>query len=168
MFTTVVLMERQNIRRGMLHSHVEPNPRKLLNFFSPKQIFLTSLHSDIALLEMSDWWKNFAAVLCFNWKVQDDFSIYGKASYEQNLSECDFYDAVPLDCLISSGSRLTKCGVGFEYQPTACKDVRIHGVLSYCKTRNEDAQGTLLSFVNTMNVNFGITWRMDIHRMFVD
>lgn len=119
-------------------------------------------------LSADDWGKNYAAVICFNFHLTDDFNIYGKGSYEQNLSETDFLNVNNLDCLILPGSRISKYGFGFEYNPSFCKDVRLHGVLSYCHNSLEDMTGVENFRTNTVTANIGITWHMNIHRMFME
>ena len=119
-------------------------------------------------LATDDWGKNFAAIVCFNFHLTNDFNIYAKGAYEQNLSEVDFINPAALDCLIASGSRIAKYGIGFEYNPSFCKDVRLHGVLSYNNFRNENINGNQLSFTDQFNANIGITWHMNIHRMFME
>ena len=117
-----------------------------------------------------DWGKNFAAVFCFNFHLTKDFNIYGKCSYEQNHSEVDFLNtsSLGLDCLIPAGHSYTKYGFGFEYNPSFCKDVRLHGVLSYCRNGIENAAGEENDRTNTITANIGITWHMNIHRMFME
>ena len=117
-----------------------------------------------------DWCKNYAAVACFNFHLTNDFNIYAKAAYEQNLSEVDFLSTKPygLDVLIGSGEKYLFYGFGFEYNPSFCKDVRLHGVLSYCDNVTENANGNQITFKNTLTANIGITWHMNIHRMFME
>lgn len=121
-------------------------------------------------LAADDWGKNFAAVFCFNFHLTKDFNIYGKCSYEQNHSEVDFLNTsgLGLDCLIPAGHSYAKYGFGFEYNPSFCKDVRLHGVLSYCRNGIEDAAGAENDRINTVTANIGITWHMNIHRMFME
>ena len=121
-------------------------------------------------LDADDWGKNFAAVFCFNFHLTKDFNIYGKCSYEQNHSEVDFLNTsgLGLDCLIPAGHSYAKYGFGFEYTPSFCKDVRLHGVLSYCRNGIENAAGAENDRINTVTANIGITWHMNIHRMFME
>lgn len=129
-------------------------------------LYIDLIHHALAT---DDWGKNFAAIACFNFHLTKDFNIYGKASYEQNLSDVDFADpSTPLDCLIGAGQRIAKYGIGFEYNPSFCKDVRLHGVLSYNDFSTEDANANQLSFKHQLSANIGITWHMNIHRMFME
>lgn len=119
-------------------------------------------------LSRNDFGKNYAAIACFNFHLTNDFNIYGKASYEQNKSEVDLQTINNLDCLIPAGSTITKYGIGFEYNPSFCKDVRLHGVLSYCENHIENPNFNISSHNDTFTINLGITWHMNIHRMFME
>ncbi len=130
-------------------------------------LYIDLIHHALAT---DDWGKNYATVICFNFHLTNDLNLYGKCSYEQNLSDEDFNNnnAYGLDCLIATGNRFAKYGIGFEYNPSFCKDVRLHGVLSYCQNSIENAAGIETSHTNTLSVNVGITWHMNIHRMFLE
>ena len=130
-------------------------------------VYLDLIHHALAT---DDWGKNFAAVFCFNYHLTSDFNIYGKCSYEQNLSDADFVNtyAFDLDCLIAAGNKFAKYGIGFEYNPSFCKDVRLHGVISYIHNSVEDNLAADINRTNTISANIGITWHMNIHRMFVE
>ena len=130
-------------------------------------LYLDLIHHALA---SDDWGKNFAAVICFNFHITDDFNIYAKGAFEQNLSEVDFLSVQPydLDVLIGKGNKFLFYGFGFEYNPSFCKDVRLHGVLSYCDNNIEDKDGNKQSFTKTLTANIGITWHMNIHRMFLE
>ena len=130
-------------------------------------LYIDLIHHALA---SDDWGKNFAAVGCLNFHLTDDFNLYAKGAYEQNLSEADFASVLPydLDILIGQGNKFLFYGVGFEYNPSFCKDVRLHGVLSYCDHTLEDAAGNTTSFTHTLTANIGITWHMNIHRMFME
>lgn len=139
-------------------------------------------------LSTNDWGKDFAAVACFNFHLTEAFNIYGKWAYEQNLSDAAFNKnaldptnpsvnpldpegllsplGYNLDVLIGTGNKFMFYGIGFEYNPPFCKDVRLHGVVSYCDNDVENKDGDRLSFKDTFTVNLGITWHMNIHRMF--
>ena len=119
-------------------------------------------------LDVDDWGKNFAGIACFNFHLTKDFNIYGKISYEQNKSEVDLLSNNELDCLIPAGSTIAKYGIGFEYNPSFCKDVRVHGVLSYCDNKMDNSYANTNWETKTINVNLGITWHMNIHRMFME
>ena len=121
-------------------------------------------------LSSNDWGKDYAAVACFNFHLTNDFNIYGKWAYEQNLSDIAFNNTLPynLDVLIGDGEKYQFYGFGFEYNPSFCKDVRLHGVVSYCDKNVEDQAGSQLSFTKKLTANIGITWHMNIHRMFME
>lgn len=121
-------------------------------------------------LAADDWGKNYAGVICFNFHLTEAFNIYGKCSYEQNLSEAEFLNTsgFDLDCLIPAGNSFAKYGFGFEYVPSFCKDVRLHGVVSYCDNKVQNSNGDITSHNKTITANLGITWHMNIHRMFLE
>lgn len=135
--------------------------------FDRWDLYLDLIHHALA---KDDWGKNYAAVCCFNFHITDDFNIYAKGAYEQNRSEVDFLSTLPwdLDVLIGKGNSYLFYGFGFEYNPSFCKDVRLHGVLSYCDNKVKDANDVQTSFTETLTANIGITWHMNIHRMFME
>lgn len=128
-------------------------------------LYVDLIHHALAI---DDWGKNFAGIVCFNFHLTKDFNIYGKVSYEQNKSDVDLASNNELDCLITAGSTITKYGIGFEYNPSFCKDVRLHGVLSYCDNEMDNTYTNTSWKTKTATVNLGITWHMNIHRMFME
>lgn len=128
-------------------------------------IYVDLIHHALA---SDDWGKNFAIVSCLNVHVSDDINIFAKGAYEQNHSEADFNSVDELDCLISSGHSHLTYGIGFEYNPSFCKDVRLHGFIANRDNRVEDAAGNEVGKTSTLTANIGITWHMNIHRMFME
>lgn len=128
-------------------------------------IYLDIIHHS---LSKEDWGKNFAVVSCMNFLLSDDFNIFIKGAYEQNHSEEDFLNlsGTSLDCLVQSGHSYTTYGIGFEYKPSFCKDVRLHGFIANRNDREEDINGNEIGKTTSLNANIGITWHMNIHRMF--
>ena len=130
-------------------------------------IYLDLIHHS---LESDDWGKNFAVVSCMNFLVTDDVNIFIKGAYEQNHSEKDFLNfsamGTSIDCLMEAGTSQVTYGIGFEYKPAFCKDVRLHGFVAKRDIYAEDINGNELGNVHSLNVNIGITWHMNIHRMF--
>ena len=134
-------------------------------------IYLDLLHHNLAT---DDWGKNFGVVSCFNFLVTKDLNLFAKAAYEQNASEVDIlrYNATgkSLDCLVRAGHCYKLCGLGLEYKPAFCKDVRLHGFVAY---RDDKEMGRVSATgldenTNHLNVNAGITWNMDVHKMLKD
>lgn len=120
-------------------------------------------------LTTDDWGKNFAIVSCLNFLVADDLNIFIKGGYEQNHSDADYINlggTTSQDCLIEAGHSYATYGLGFEYKPKVCKDVRIHGYVANRNVRVNDANGVLVDYADRLTANVGITWHMNIHRMF--
>ena len=128
-------------------------------------IYVDLIHHALAA---DDWGKDFAIVSCLNAHVTDDLNIFAKGAYEQNHSAEDFNTVADLDCLVGTGNSHATYGIGFEYIPSFCKDVRLHGFVANRNTRVEDANGVKMSTTNTLTANIGITWHMNIHRMFME
>lgn len=119
-------------------------------------------------LDADDWGKNYAVVSCLNFHINNELNIFAKGAYEQNKSQVDLTSATAIDCLTPAGSSIATYGIGFEYNPSFCKDVRLHGFVANRNTTVEDAAGTQTDKVNTLTANIGITWHMNIHRMFME
>lgn len=126
-------------------------------------IYLDLFHHALA---NDDWGKDLGFATCFNYLITDDLNLFAKCSYEQNFSEADFQNLQALDFLVESGHSYWTYGLGFEYHPAKCKDVRIHGFVANRNDRQEAANGTEVGTCNTLTANVGITWHMNIHRMF--
>jgi len=128
-------------------------------------IYVDLIHHSLAA---DDWGKNFAVISCLNFLVADNLNIFVKGGYEQNLSDVDLVNVggVSFDCLAEAGHRYATYGLGFEFRPKRCQDVRLHGYLANRNVRVEDATGTEISRTDRLTVNTGITWHMNIHRMF--
>lgn len=120
-------------------------------------IYLDLIHHAVAT---DDWGKNYAIVSCLNFLVADDLNLFVKGAYEQNKSEADLLTTDALDCLIPGGTSYATYGIGFEYKPSFCTDVRLHGFVAG-RTQDDETGKT-----NTLTGNIGITWHMNIHRMF--
>lgn len=109
----------------------------------------------------SDWGNNFAIVSCFNFQLTPSFNLFAKGGYEQNRSDKSV-DGMGIkgrfDCLVPEGESFTTYGLGFELRPTFCRDLRIHG---YVASRHHTALDRPSD--NSLFVNGGITWDMDIH-----
>ncbi len=128
-------------------------------------IYVDFIHHSVST---DDWGKNFAVVSCLNFLVADDLNIFVKGAYEQNHSEEDLLSPSSLDGLVEAGHSYLTYGLGFEYKPAFCKDVRVHGYLANQDVRVEDINGTETSRVRQLTANVGITWHMNIHRMFLE
>lgn len=129
-------------------------------------IYVDLIHHE---LTGSEWGSIYAAVSCLNVHITDAFNIFIKGAYERNHSKSDMDNpAVALDCLISAGNELSTYGIGFEYTPSFCKDVRLHGFVANRVTNVHDNTNTLTETTSSLTANIGITWHMNIHRMFLE
>lgn len=125
----------------------------------------------------NDILKNFAVVSCANVYFDNGLNFFVKGAYEQNKSN----EVIPnfgqnglFDCLMQEpGKSYCTYGVGMEYHPLACKDFRFHAFVANRETVDDGSvlstsdQPTIAipSVANSLQVNLGITWDMDIHRM---
>lgn len=134
-----------------------------------------------------DLGKNFAVVSCANLYFDNGINVFVKGAYEQNKSN----ELIPnfgrdglFDCLIEPGMSYCTYGVGMEYHPVKCKDFRFHAFVANRKSQQDPASGiineapatghslpfqpvapALPTITNSLQINLGITWDMDIHRM---
>lgn len=114
--------------------------------------------------------KNYAIISCANIYFDDNFSIFIKGGYEHNedQNELTYFELThggSLDCLSSPGLTYAFYGIGFEYRPVKCHDVRIHGFIAdFNSTRYAEPAQNTFGYVDTdwLNINLGITWDMNI------
>lgn len=135
-------------------------------------VYLDLMHHSFGT---DDWGKNFGVVSCANFAVNDDWNLFIKGAYEQNRSEYEVMAlGSSLDCLVPAHHSYCLYGGGFEYKPSFCKAVRVHG---YVAARQETdytavwaAQQASLpepepTVVNGLQVNLGVTWNMDFLKL---
>ena len=132
--------------------------------FKRWDIYLDLIHHANAI---NDWGNNFAIVSCANLYFNNGFNIFAKGAYEQNKSD----DVLPgfgnfssgfYDCFGETGHSYLTYGIGAEYHPVSCPDVRLHTFVANRRTTDD------LSVTNSFQFNIGITWDMNIHRMLKD
>lgn len=127
-----------------------------------------------------DWGNNFTVVSCANLYLDNGLNFFVKGAYEQNRSD----EALPyfgtsssmdlgfFDCFGEVGHSYCTYGVGAEYRPQSCPAFRLHAFLANrCTKWDETLPGDIeaTSVVqNSIKANIGITWDMDIHKMFKD
>ena len=119
-----------------------------------------------------DWAKNYAVISCFNYQVKPQLNIFVKGAYETNQSD---YDIINLggnsyDCFVEAGHSYCLYGAGFEYRPSKCPSVRLHGYVAqrndmHNEIRTNTVDNTFKITESTLNVNFGITWNMDVLKL---
>lgn len=107
--------------------------------------------------------RNYSVISCANVYFNSNFSMFVKGGYEQNR-DSDEYAYFTLtgdtwDCLSEPALRHVFYGLGFEYRPAICHDVRIHGFVA-----NYNSSSAVQTASKTLNVNVGITWDMNILR----
>ena len=128
----------------------------------------------------NDWGKNFAVISCANLYLDNGLNFFVKGAYEQNQSQ----DALPLfgigqsmdlgfyDCFGDAGHSYTTYGIGAEYRPRVCPAFRLHAfIANRCTVTSLDDNGNPLAentVQNSIKANIGVTWDMDIHKMFKD
>ncbi|MBP5548829.1 MAG: hypothetical protein J6X58_08080 [Bacteroidales bacterium] len=128
-------------------------------------IYLDLIHHALA---SDDWGKNYALVSCLNFHISGELNMFVKGAYEQNHSDVDLVSTIGLDCLTPAGNSIITYGVGFEYNPSFCKDVRLHGFVANRNTKVENNYTNTSLRNDSFTANIGITWHMNIHRMFLE
>ena len=71
------------------------------------------------------------------------------------------------DCFGEAGHQYLTYGLGAEYHPVSCPDVRLHAFVANRATSHEADAGKTVT-TNSLQFNVGITWDMNIHRMIKD
>lgn len=155
--------------------------RKFMNYIAIGQklvynrwdIYLDLIHH---ANDINDWGKNFAVVSCANIYLDNGLSFFAKGAWEQNKSnevltgfgsiENGFYD-----CFVEAGTTYLTYGAGLEYRPKVCPEFRFHvfvanRVANRPYTNPEADISSTTYQENSLQFNMGISWEMDIHRMF--
>lgn len=117
--------------------------------------------------------KDFSIVCRADYNINDSWKLFAKGSYEQNLDEEEWayyitHDREVWDCLALPGQQYFIGGIGFEYRPKSCPDVRIHGfVADYCTLNkwadrmSRSVNPELYNFHHDLTANVGISWNMN-------
>ena len=115
--------------------------------------------------------KDFGVIARANFHVTPGFTLFLKGGYEQNLDQSEYNNYLETeeiwDCLAMPGQVFTYGGIGFEYRPKRCPDVRIHGYVADFVTRNQqneihDFAGNVYRADHDLTANVGISWFIDI------
>ena len=115
--------------------------------------------------------KDFGVIACANIYITPNFNLFVKGGYEQNLDQIEYNNYLETgeiwDCLALPGQMYTYGGIGFEYRPKRCTDIRIHGFVADFCTRNfhHESESTVLvnnSRNDNITANVGISWFIDI------
>lgn len=140
--------------------------------FDRWDLYLDLIHHGVTTDQLT---QNWAIISCANIYLSEGFNIFVKGGYEQNLdkNELTNYQATGKmwDCLTVPGQKYGFYGIGFELKPSFYRDLRIHGYVADFASRqhiinaNDDLEASG-EISHHLNVNFGLTWNMDIHGAF--
>lgn len=104
---------------------------------------------------------DYSVVSRINWNATDDLKVFFKGGYEYNSDDHPYISDM-LNYDIMSVPNSTNCfyGLGVEYRPAICKDVRAH---FFVADYNRDMHGpTGTSNIESLMVNLGLTWDINI------
>ncbi len=117
--------------------------------------------------------KNFAVISRLDVKVADQAILFAKGGYEQNLDQDEIahYNAEGelWDCLALPGQQYAFYGLGFEFRPKKCPDLRLHGFVanySICNDYVPTLQPVDVKAEYNIIANVGATWRIDFVKYF--
>lgn len=99
--------------------------------------------------------KDMSIMSKLSWSPSEQFTFFGKATYDVNKSgsEADY-------CVVSD-TKITRVGAGWEYFPMkGSKDVRLHLNFHYTFGSNGNSAGALIDKQSIVDV--GGTWRVNI------
>lgn len=155
-------------RRGRYMGYIALGHKLAYNRWS---VYLDLIHHSVSL---NDWGRNFGVVGRADFFITPGLNLFIKGSYEQNKSEADIVkfqeSGEALDCLVEAGHTYSMYGLGFEWRPSFYRDVRLHGFVA-CKqsSMTEEVSGLGRRVAeNTINANLGITWNIDVKRIFTE
>ncbi len=113
--------------------------------------------------------KNFAAIARLDVQVLPQMVVFAKGGYEQNLDqlEIDHYNETGelWDCLSLPGMQYLFYGLGLEFCPKKCPDLRLHGFVADYAYRNDfvpTLQSEDIKCDHDILVNVGVTWKIDL------
>lgn len=151
--------------------------RKFMNYIAIGQklvydkfdIYLDLIHHAMAT---NDWGNNYAVVSCANWYVNKNLSFFAKGSWEQNFSSNalgNYWLTNPgmFDCFAEEDHSYCTYGLGMEFRPASCPDFRFHAYVAN-RTTVDNTLVIANYSMNNLMVNCGVTWNMDINRMWKD
>ena len=115
--------------------------------------------------------KDFGVIARANFYIVPELTLFAKGAYEQNLDQLEYNNYLETgeiwDCLALPGQRFTYGGIGVEYRPKRCPDIRIHGFVADFITRNlqneiHNPTGDVYQADHNLTANVGITWNIDV------
>lgn len=101
----------------------------------------------------------------------DYLTLFVKGGYEQNMDKNEMVNYANTgeiwDCLSRPGQRYSFAGLGVEYRPTVCPDLRIHAFIAdkFTQENSYDATNEAIATGRTFQeptVNVGATWNMNV------
>ena len=139
--------------------------------FKKVDFYVDFIHRATSLKQLM---KDFGIIARLNVHCNNNFTLFLKGGYEQNLDQDEYNNYLLTgeiwDCLALPGQRYSYGGIGCEYRPKRCPDIRIHGyVADFCthnlkdETAPMNARG-LYKIEQNITVNVGISWNIDILR----
>lgn len=166
-FSALYSMNMFERERGKFMNYLVLGNKLSFDHFS---IYLDLIHHATNTKQL---FKNFAAVSRADVKITDGALVFAKAAYEQNLDQLEiahFNSTGDIwDCLALPGQQYYYYGLGFEFRPQKCRDLRIHGFVANYTMRNDYAselQPVDLKETHRINANVGVTWDIDFVKYF--
>ncbi len=140
--------------------------------FDRFKIYLDLIHHATNTQQL---FKNFAVISRADWQIDDQASLFAKIGYEQNLDQLEIQNYLTTgeiwDCLAIPGRQYFYYGIGCEFRPRKCKDVRIHAYLADYSERNDYVSHSPLNNdrdVFNLRANVGVTWFIDFVKYFLN
>ena len=136
--------------------------------FNKWDIYVDFIHRATSTKQLM---KNFGVIARANFYVTPGLTLFLKGGYEQNLDQLEYNNYLETeeiwDCLALPGQIFTYGGIGLEFRPQRCPDIRIHGFVADFITRNQryeihDNTGNVYRADHDLTANVGITWNIDI------
>lgn len=163
-FRTIYSFNMMERDRGYFMSYLALG-NKLV--FDKWDFYLDLIHHGITTDQLT---KSWSIISCANIYINNDFNLFVKGGYEQNLdkNEIAHYQQTGelWDCLARPGQQYGFYGIGFEFRPDIGHDMRIHAYVADFVSRQNalDASDNLHASdaCHHINVNVGLTWNMDI------
>lgn len=130
-------------------------------------LYLDLLHHGNSTSQLT---KNWGLVSCGNYYFSPEFSVFAKGGYHQNMDEDEMLacpsGTLPWDCLSIPGMKYYFYGVGLEYRPAVCHDVRIHAFLAnYKNLVHATPTSTNDPTLGNLRVNVGVTWNINVLKL---
>lgn len=131
-------------------------------------IYLDLMHHAFAT---DDWGRNFGIVSRFDYNLSDAWKLFLKGSYEVNRSNYAITTPDIWDCLVPEHHTYCLMGGGFEFRPSFCKAVRLHGFVAYREEGDYiPLPGTTVEnptpiMSHSLTFNLGLSWNMDFKKL---